>query len=452
MRIQGVFLNDRGKAGTDNFTSVVKRLAVAVLLAAISSAILANEQDVEEYINGEIYFNEQEFSKALPLLKDEAKKGSKPAMYRLAHMYRNGLGVQRDDKQAAYWYQQAASHYSYILTMDSKADEEKKSITQRLSDQIDPATNKEGADYALQKMDTTTPETRNLLQSFIDGDFFGLQPYETNFVLPVAYATHKYRRISSSTHYNNYTPEELEKRGSYDKNTEVQFQISLRKPITYNLFGWNESIDLAYTQKVWWQLYSDSGPFRETNYLPDIFMLVPTSESIDELVGLKSAKFGFLHESNGQEGYRSRSWNRFYLTGIWQWDNLFLATRAWYRLPEDKKYDGYYDGAVNPDSGVEEPNASGDDNPDMQNYLGYGDIKINYLHKRNEFGALFRYNLGVGGKNRGAIDLHWSYPFFNSENTFWYVKFFSGYGESLIDYDRSVTKAAFGFSFSRGLF
>lgn len=117
-----------------------------------------------------------------------------------------------------------------------------------------------------------------------------------------------------------------------------------------------------------------------------------------------------------------------------------------------EKYDGYYDGLVNPSTGKIEPDNAGDDNPDIQNYLGYGDIKLKYLYGEHEIGSLFRYNFGSGGKNRGAIDAHWSYPFLNSANTFWYVKVFSGYGESLIDYDRSVTKALFGFSFSRDSF
>ncbi|HIC42873.1 MAG TPA: hypothetical protein EYO73_00835 [Sulfurimonas sp.] len=44
--------------------------------------------------------------------------------------------------------------------------------------------------------------------------------------------------------------------------------MSLKKQLSYNLLGMNDFISVAYTQKVWWQLYSDSGPFRETNYLP----------------------------------------------------------------------------------------------------------------------------------------------------------------------------------------
>ncbi|MGZ5207744.1 MAG: phospholipase A [Sulfuricurvum sp.] len=421
-------------------------IATVVVCSASPYLAIANDSPMDENINSEKYFNAKQYEKALPLLEDEAIKGLKPSIYRLAYMYQNGLGVEVDTKKAAFWFQQAASQYSYTLIMDSETKIAKKTFFERVNEQMDPATTKEGNAYVLRKMDTNTPETAQLLDSIFNRDFFGLRPYETNFLLPFGYATHKYPRISSNT-----PPEQVEY-GSYDQNMEAEFQISLTKMLTYNLFGWNEYINFAYTQKVWWQLYSDSAPFRETNYLSELFIGVPMVDSISEASGLKVAKFGFLHESNGQDGYRSRSWQRIYLTGMWQWDNLFLATRAWYKIPENKKYDGYYTGDVNPSTGAYEPNNAGDDNPDIQKYLGYGDIKVKYLYGKHEVGALLRYNFGAGGINRGAVDAHWSYPFLNSENTFWYAKFFNGYGESLIDYDRSVTKALFGFSFSRDLF
>lgn len=426
-------------------------IATVVVFSANPCFLTANDSLVDDNTNSEKYFNKKQYEKALPLLEDEAIKGLKPSIYRLAYMYQNGLGVEVDTKKAAFWFQQAASEYSYTLIMDTETKIAKESFLERLHEQMDPATTKEGNAYILRKMDTNTPETTQLLDSILNRDFFGLRPYETNFLLPIGYATHKYSRISS-THYDNYTPQEQDEYGSYDQNMEAAFQISLTKMLTYNLFGWNEYINFAYTQKVWWQLYSDSAPFRETNYLPEIFIGVPLAESISEASGLKLAKFGFLHESNGQDGYRSRSWQRIYLTGMWQWDNLFLSTRAWYKIPETKKYDGYYTGDVNPSTGLYEPNDMGDDNPNIQDYLGFGDIKVKYLYGKHEIGALFRYNFGAGGTKRGAVDAHWSYPFLNSENTFWYAKFFNGYGESLIDYDRSVTKALFGFSFSRDLF
>ena len=409
-------------------------------LLFITSTLLLNislyADNSISYIKSEQYFNEQLYKEAKPLLEKEAKKGSKASMYRLGFMYKNGLGVKQDDKKAAYWFQKSASEYAFTLNMISNAEIEKKPFTKRLSDQLNPSTNKKGAEYALSKMDTNTPETKELISSHIKGNFFGLKPYKTNFLLPMSYSSKKYARVDSK---NLNAPTTY-----YDSNSEIEFQISLKKLLTYNLFGFNEYLTAAFTQKVWWQLYSDSGPFRETNYLPELFITLPSSQNMDEKYRLKATKFGYLHESNGQEGYESRSWNRLYISGIFQFDNLFIKPRVWYRIPEDKKSDSFYNGT--------HPNAKGDDNPNIYEYLGYGDLELSYLFGKHKIGSKFRYNFGAGGTNRGSINAHWSYPFFNSKNTFWYVKFFNGYGESLIDYNNHVTKTSFGFSFSRGLF
>ena len=411
-----------------------KYLLLIILSLKLSISLHATES--QTYLEAEKYFNEQLYKKAKPLLEEEANKDSRASMYRLGFMYKNGLGVKQDDKKAAYWFQKSAQEYEYTLNMKSKAEIEQKPFNERLKDQLNPDTNKKGEEYALSKLDTNTPETKELILSNLKSDFFGLKPHKTNFLLPMSYSSKKYGKISAS---NINTPKTY-----YGSNTEVEFQISLKKLLTYNLFGWNEYITAAFTQKVWWQLYSDSGPFRETNYLPEVFITIPSSQDLDDDYGLKAYKTGFVHESNGQEGYKSRSWNRIYLSGDFQFDNLFITPRIWYRIPEEKKNDDFYNGL--------KPNASGDDNPNIENYLGYGDLEINYLIAKHEFGSVLRYNFGSGGTNRGSIDVHWSYPFFNSKNTFWYLKFFNGYGESLIDYDKHVTKTAFGFSFSRGLF
>jgi phospholipase A1 len=431
----------------DTVSPCIKSLTLLLVCILYPYAAKAAEYVADANLSGEKYFNEHAYEKALPLLEEEANKGIKPSIYRLAYMYQNGLGVGVNYKKAAFWFQQAASEYSYTLTVETEAKKEKKSFFESLHDQINPATNKEGTANLLRHIDTNTSETAHLVDSILYGDFFGLRPYETNFILPIGYSTHKYPHPSSTNppNTNAVQPDQY-------SNTESEFQISLTKMLTYNLFGWNENINFAYTQKVWWQSYSNSAPFRETMYSPEIFIEFPVSGAMNDIYGLKVAQLGFLHESNGQDGYRSRSWNRLYLRGMWQWENLFISTRVWYKIPEKKKYDGYYEGAVNPVSGTYEPNYPGDDNPNIQDYLGYGDINIKYLYEKHEIGILFRNNLSMGGKNRGAIDVHWSYPFLNSENTFWYVKFFNGYGESLIDYDRSLTKALFGFSFSREWF
>jgi len=399
----------------------------------------------EDYAEAIRHYEQKDYDKAFPLILKEAQKENNAAQYRLAQMYENGYGTKADLEQAMQWYKRAASRYEYMQSETS--EEENTSVLSHIIKQFGNDSIQRGNEYSLAKMDTGTLETKKLLKSIMSDSFFGLQPYATNFLLPVSYGWEKPPHTYEAIHPNDV--------GTYpgtsskhDKRTEVEFQLSLKKQLTYNLFGFNEYINIAYTQKVWWQRYAYSGPFRETNYLPEVFVTVSTSQNISEAVGLKGLQLGFLHESNGQEGYRSRSWNRLYATGMWQWKNLFLTTRVWYRIPEKEKSAAYYEGTLGPMGA----NEGGDDNPDIQNYLGYGDIKLDYLYKNSKIGLLLRNNLRLGSENKGAIELNYSYPFMDSSNTFWYIKLFKGYGESLIDYDRDVTKAAVGLSFSRGLF
>ncbi len=412
------------------------------LLLVCAVTLFADQTD---YIKGMEYYKNKAYTKAFPIIFDEAQNDNRAAQYRLAEMYENGHGTPVDHEQAMYWYKLASTRYAYIE--EDKVEDKNTSYLSHIGRQFGNESIERGNEYLLAKMDTDTPETRTLVKSVSDEGFFGLQPYQTNFFLPLSYGWEKPPRASASIHPNNI-PAGEEGRFVHDENTEVEFQFSVKKQLSYDLFGCNEYVYFGYTQKVWWQLYSPSAPFRETNYLPEVFVSIPTSQRIDNASGLKAVKFGFVHESNGQEGYRSRSWNRLYMTGMWQWGNLFMATRAWYRLDEGEKPDGYYEGLL----GVDGANESGDDNPDIHNYLGYGDIKIDYLYKKSKFGFLLRNNLRFNGENKGAIEFNYSVPFLDSPNTFWYMKFFHGYGESLIDYNREVTKIAFGFSFSRGLF
>lgn len=408
----------------------------------LSAALLAN---AESYTQGLKYYEAGEYHKAFPLIVEEAKKDNKAAQYRLAEMYEEGKGTNVNYKESSFWYKKAASKYSFV---EKKVFPPKSASTfsKRLSAQVGQDSVEAGNEFALSKIETDTPETKKLFTSLFDGDFFGIQPYYANYLLPVSYSKDKPRRVSSTVPLQELAASPY---AQYGENTEVIFQLSLKKDLSFNLFGWNEFITAAYTQKVWWQLYDDSGPFRETNYQPEIFMTIPTSQRIDDAIGLKAVKLGFIHESNGQEGYRSRSWNRLYATGMWQSGNLFVAARAWYRLDEDKKSDAYYAGDnLTLDQIIAQ--SDGDDNPDIHDYLGYGDIKMDYLYGKHQFGLLLRNNLDFDD-NRGAVEFNYSYPLFDSPYTSLYVKLFNGYGESLIDYNINVTKASIGFSFSNGL-
>jgi phospholipase A1 len=283
--------------------------------------------------------------------------------------------------------------------------------------------------FLLHKVSKVDKDARIFIERYISSDF-GLYAYKTNYVIPLSFASTKYPYWSE----NGVVADAK----TYDKKYEVEFQLSLKKPLFFNLLGQNEIIIFAYTQKVWWQLYSPSSPFRETNYEPEIFITFPTSENIDKKSGLKGIRFGFAHESNGRSGLHSRSWNRLYFSSMWQFGNLFTNFRLWHRISEDAK--------------VSPTDLGGDDNPDIEDYMGYGDLSFSYLYRKQQITLLLRNNLDFNGDNKGALSVDWSLPIPYAKDSFWYIKLFSGYGESLIDYNRRVDKIAFGFSFSRGLF
>jgi len=194
--------------------------------------------------------------------------------------------------------------------------------------------------------------------------------------------------------------------------------------------GFNEYITFAYTQTSFWRAYAHSAPFRETNYIPELFITLPTPGKIDYFSKLKAVQFGIRHHSNGQGGEKSRSWNRLVLTTLWQWKNLFLKVEGWYRIPESE---------------------DDDDNPDITKYYGYGKIEINYLYKNDLFSLKFRNNLRTEN-NKGSIEFDYFTSIYNSETTYWFFKFFNGYGESLIDYNKNVTRIGVGIAFYRDVF
>jgi phospholipase A1 len=389
---------------------------------------LMQANDIVNYMDGLDYYQKHEYKKAFPIVQKEAKRGNKEAQYLLATLYDKGEGTAKNHQKSYFWYKQAASNYAYIV-------EEQSTNKQESTPELENAFTQKRLQLAFSKLDLSTADVKDEVKKFVNKNF-GIYPYHTNYFSPIAYASRPYNR-HYTTSMQGSTPD------TYNRQTEVEFQLSIQKVLSYNLLGLNDYLSLAYTQHVWWQAYDNSAPFREINYTPEIFFTIPSPYAIDEAHNLKAIQLGFRHQSNGQEGYRSRSWNSLFFSSLWQWDRLFLKAQMWYQLPEDLKGDDFYDGS--------NLDASGDDNPDLEEYIGYGDIQIKYLYGKNQFGLTWRNNLNLTD-NRGSIELDYSTPLRNSDNTYWYVKYFNGYAESLIDYDRSTSKISFGFSFYRSLF
>lgn len=249
---------------------------------------------------------------------------------------------------------------------------------------------------------------------------FALEAYRPNYILPVTYVD----GLNTSV----YRLDELAPGESVD-HFEAQFQISIQFRVAENLFGLGADLGAAYTGRSFWQLYNSdvSSPFRETNHEPELFL---TWRNDYPFLGFTHtlSRVGFNHQSNGRSGDLSRSWNRIFAEFGFERGNTVVRFKPWYRIPEDEK--------------ESDSDSSGDDNPDIHNFLGYFELLGAHQLGDNTFSALWRNNLRGAGDNKGAIDLSWSYPLNNEFKV--YIKYFNGYGYSLIDYDTAVESIGIG--------
>ena len=266
--------------------------------------------------------------------------------------------------------------------------------------------------------DASPLESRFASETSATNNQFVITPHKPNYILPVSYVT--------STNPKPYEP--YNARVPNIDNTEIKFQISIKAPVWEGVFNGYGTLYAAYTNTSWWQAYNskESAPFRETNHEPEVFMAFPTEYALFGME-LKAVGFGFSHQSNGRSNYLSRSWNRAYLSFVLEKDQFYMGFRPWYRFPEDKKED-------------DNPNSEGDDNPDIEKYMGNGELYFGYKFNRHNITAMVRNNLR--SDNKGAIQLDWSFPLTSRFRG--YVQYFNGYGESLIDYNVSSNRFSVG--------
>jgi len=375
----------------------------------------------EAYLDqAEAYFQNEEYEKAYPLYLKSANENHKSeAAYKLGWMCEYGKSTASESETAIYWYKKAAE---WELN-----DTNKKKVYETIYRNLDPLGDQESTD--------TLVELAN--------GKFGLRAYYPNYAI-VSYTD---QIPKGETKYEENSPTPSPDGVGYI-HTEVKYQISLRADYVTNWFGFAQMWTGAYTQTSYWQIFIDSAPFRETNYKPELFVTFPFFHKAD-VIGMKGIVFGYKHNSNGQpvnnetnrtrpngpyEDSRSRSWNRFYAKGMFQWGHFYSEVTAWHRIKEEF--------ATN-------------DNPDLLDYIGQGEVELGYIHKR----LLTRLTLRPSfTKGHVTGELEMSYPVPISDNVFFYFQAFSGfdfhgnyggYGQSLIDYDQKVNQVGFGLSISR---
>lgn len=246
---------------------------------------------------------------------------------------------------------------------------------------------------------------------------FRIAPYRANYLLPLTY---------DFAHPDTFTTASVD----HWSHTEFAFQLSLQSQITRGLIDGNGAFFVGYTQRSFWQAYNrgESAPFRETNYEPELMWRWYNDLALPGGLRNRLITLGLAHQSNGQAGTRSRSWNRAYVDLLFSaGDNAYIDFKPWWRFPEKRK------------SSPNDP--SGDDNPDIQHYMGRFELRLYRNFGLTGVSLMLRNNLSRRD-NHGAYELNYRFPVTSGLQG--YVQWFNGYGESLIDYNRLVNRIGVG--------
>ena len=239
------------------------------------------------------------------------------------------------------------------------------------------------------------------------GRWLGIKSYRRNYILPVSYNDKPNQAL-----YNG-----LGEQFRSDE-TEVKFQISFELPLWENILEKEIDLYAAYTQLSFFQAYNDdySRPFRETMYEPELgFKWSPDLN----LLGwdIESIRLAYNHQSNGRSRPLSRSWDRVVGQLKMRQDDISLGLRLWQRI---------------------DSTPGDDDNPDIVDYMGRGELFAGYDVGRHRLGLMLRNPFEHEG-----LQLDWTYLF--SKKAGLYLQYFNGYGESLLDYNHRVNRLGIGF-------
>lgn len=219
---------------------------------------------------------------------------------------------------------------------------------------------------------------------------------------------------------------------------EGRIQLSVRTKIasgflTHDDPSKRDSLWFGYTQQSYWQIFapSISRPFRITDHEPELMYVVPTDADLPGGWRLRYSGVSVNHQSNGQALPLSRSWNRVILmAGAEKGDRYTLTGRLWQRMPEE---------------------ADSDDNPGISDYVGRAELTGTWnVDKNNTLALTVRHSLMATAN--GSFRLEWMRALGsdsrgrNASGLRFHTQLFSGYGDSLLDYNYHRTVLSIGLS------
>ena len=219
---------------------------------------------------------------------------------------------------------------------------------------------------------------------------------------------------------------------------ETRIQLSVRTKIAQGLLTQGDpmrkdSVWFGYTQQSYWQVFNSdlSRPFRNTDHEPEVVYIYPSDVKLPGGWRMRYSGAALTHQSNGQSLPLSRSWNRASLMAGFEKDDRFMLTaKLWKRMQED---------------------AIKDDNPHIENYIDRAELAGAWnIDQKNTVAATLRHNLRSNGN--GSLRLEWLSTLGTSSNSTigsglrFHTQLFTGYGDSLLDFNLRRTVLNVGLS------
>ena len=255
---------------------------------------------------------------------------------------------------------------------------------------------------------------RQLKENKAESNPYSIVYYKPTYILPYYYTASPYNSV-----YLNNTPD-----NESLKSSEIKYQFSFKVPVWKNMLNSRTSLFLAYTQLSYWQAYDKRAFFRETDYEPELFFSWQVDYPFGKDWRLNAIHFGLVHQSNGEGNALERSWNRAYASVEASTDNWIVGFRPWI-IFHDATYERQ--------------------NPNMSTYLGYEEMLVAYKNG-NQVLSLGSRNLLESHGRRSGNTLSWSFPL--TVYIKGYVQVFSGYGQSLIEYNHRTNSIGVGIALS----
>lgn len=194
------------------------------------------------------------------------------------------------------------------------------------------------------------------------------------------------------------------------QNTNIKFQISIAQRLTKTVMPWHSYLFLFYSQKCFWNVLEKSLPMTDLNFNPGIGLTKPLFVK-DRFIG--KLTFMIEHESNGRDSIQSRSWNKVSLAGnIWVDPSLMVHGKVWI------------------------PIIDGENNRDILHYCGIYQVGLQVMSPNRRFSGsvIMTKRLGKFLNYNTVIEL--SYRFLKRDNQYFFMQYYNGYGEGLLDYNK----------------